>query len=560
MSTYKRLGIKRVIPETLDTENKIMSIGNGFYNLMYTDTSNNRALHKFHYLFDNFQSMNDFVRAHATPFDKSGKLGYNYIDLRMQDNGLVSYMPNEKGIELYSSDDVRLYSLPSRQTMKFGKFIKSFFNPILLQKQAIGDVDIEKISEFVKSKMSTEDYEFVVISGDEIKWAYHHNSYMNADISGGDASSSLTGSCMRYDKCQEWFELYTKNDFIKMLVLKHKPSGKVAARALLWNDIDFKPDWGSQIKINFMDRVYAYREWMIAYMLDWGTANGYYRKKMQSINEKSALIDTSGQNVSGFLTFTIKEPIEYYPYMDTFTYLKSDKITFSNSENGANWSLTSYQDGNAVINAKPKKTCAHCDNRFNVSDVHTISGRFVCTSCRETHYVIHAHTGGYIRDYDSHHIDGTGYVYDHETTYDELSGANILTEYAVEAEREDGSFTWTHIDRTTLATNGERYVDGHPEIFEIEGQYYHISDTFVCAYDGIRYASNSERVIVDTPNTVADVHDSNIEAYMADNNLTRDDDGNIIDMLTELITESPTVEAIPTAPTRTRGRRSSAAQ
>jgi hypothetical protein len=535
---------------------KKLEVSSSFQKTLHTECGNKRELNPFYNLFYEYQVMDRIVRAHATPVDKDGKLMYSHMDFKLQDNGLVSFIPNEKGF----GNGENLYNSRLRQTMKPGKFIRSFFHEVLLQRHRIGDKEIEMFSAFVKGLFNMEDFELVVISGNDIKWAYLESNYINVAMSGENASSSLTGSCMRHPKCQDWLGLYTDNERVKMLVLKHKPTGKCAARAILWHDIKFVPKDGvdhETRQINLIDRVYAYREWMIPLMLDWGSNNGYWKKQLQSINSKEYFFTPDGLSRMGNLELKIEAPLRFYPYMDTFTYLKSDKVTFSNRSTGHAFELTQYQTGNAHVNPDTTKLCSCCGNRFEAANMTAISGSLVCNTCRDEYYVRSNWYGRYILKRDAVYLDDYNEWFLLDDTYtDELTGNKIPASDAAECLNHENRFTWTRT-RNVVWADGDYYLTGHPDIFLIGGVWIHKRNTFVCAHDGERY-SFSDAFFV--PHTGVDVKTSNLTAYLAANALQVEmSTGNIVPIetpvLEEVATEStPTVEANHT-PTRRRDSR-----
>lgn len=134
---------------------------------------------------------------------------------------------------------------------------------------------------------------FKVVKGEDIRKYYLNDNYFKADRVLG---SQLWKSCMSYDYCQEYFDIYVDNpDVINMLVLLK--DDKVLARALLW-DVD-----GG---INYMDRIYSISDSYKLTFESWGRKNGY-----------TLYTDKS----KGIMSVDLK-PVEYdtYPYMDTFRY------------------------------------------------------------------------------------------------------------------------------------------------------------------------------------------------------------------------------------------------
>ena len=85
---------------------------------------------------------------------------------------------------------------------------------------------------------------FKVVNGEDIRKYYLNKNYLKTNRSSG---SSLWKSCMSFDFCEEYFDIYVNNpNKVSLLVLLQ--DDKVLCRALLWN-----LDGGDK----FMDRIYS---------------------------------------------------------------------------------------------------------------------------------------------------------------------------------------------------------------------------------------------------------------------------------------------------------------
>jgi hypothetical protein len=127
---------------------------------------------------------------------------------------------------------------------------------------------------------------------------------------------------MKYSKCQNYFDIYTKTDSVSMLVMKSPVSDTIIGRALLW---DFNCECGEcecgEVK-KVMDRIYTTQddEYQV-FFKKWADKNGYIYKTNQ--NWASTLqFDTNF--VTSEHRFGIKvnlKDIDRYPYLDTFKWL-----------------------------------------------------------------------------------------------------------------------------------------------------------------------------------------------------------------------------------------------
>ena len=168
-----------------------------------------------------------------------------------------------------------------------------------LYKSSIEDRKIEEFVNLYKSTFDGDESNFEVVKGEDIKKWYFENSY---DLIRGQ----LGNSCMRYYKCQEYFDIYTKNPEVCSLLILKSEQDKICGRALLWNLKD-----GTK----YQDRIYTIHDSDRELFNEWADKNGYstYQNLIKTIEVQL------GDN-------------EYskYPYMDTFvTYNYKSKVLSS---------------------------------------------------------------------------------------------------------------------------------------------------------------------------------------------------------------------------------------
>lgn len=150
----------------------------------------------------------------------------NYYELtQTKDNvPVVRYVPTSKFhriIDLH--EDVKKANSLQRNLTSVIKFALD------REKIELTDSDVEYIANRMKQYFMDNKVEVVEIKGKEIKDAYLLNNYSQEHDLG-----DLANSCMRYDQCQYWLNLYTENpDKISMLVLKQRGRG-IIGRALVW--------------------------------------------------------------------------------------------------------------------------------------------------------------------------------------------------------------------------------------------------------------------------------------------------------------------------------------
>jgi hypothetical protein len=110
-------------------------------------------------------------------------------------------------------------------------------------------------------------------------------------------SGEIGQSCMKYDRCQEYFDIYIENPDVCSLILKDPVESSIHGRALLWILDD-----GTK----YMDRVYTNRNGLDGLFEKWGDENGYKSKYANDSTKKSVNV--------------VANDYVKYPYMDTFKY------------------------------------------------------------------------------------------------------------------------------------------------------------------------------------------------------------------------------------------------
>lgn len=210
--------------------------------------------------------------------------------------------------------------------IKFGRFLTKILTEIKKDNSYIkfNSKDIETFVNLYKAhnafSRNAFDY-FKVIEGDEITKWYHSSTYANG-------SGSLNNSCMRLDKCQEYFDIYTNPDNkVKMLILTNTED-KLIGRCLLWETEQGK----------YMDRVYS-NDHILNIFKKWAEENEYKNTHYNgSKNEQ--------------LTTKIKVDMnKYFPYLDSFrfmTFNESDKentATLYTQEPGRRYFLLNETNG-----------------------------------------------------------------------------------------------------------------------------------------------------------------------------------------------------------------------
>jgi hypothetical protein len=133
---------------------------------------------------------------------------------------------------------------------------------------------------------------FEIVSGEKIKYWYYKDNYSSS-------TGQLGSSCMRYDDCQNYFNIYIENpDVCQLLIFKNVTGDKINGRALLWIDVDGK---------KCMDRIYTTKDNYNILFLKWAKENGYEYIYRSEINIKVKIKN---------------KDYNKYPYLDTLFFLK----------------------------------------------------------------------------------------------------------------------------------------------------------------------------------------------------------------------------------------------
>ena len=237
----------------------------------------------------------------------------------------------ESGFE-YDADEKKIsYMKAGRKVdMRVGKGIRK-----LLKKYDVPFTD-EHIKNIVNDlDVTTDDYEFRVVDGDEIEKYYLGTQYETNPIVN---TGSLANSCMRYSGCSDYFQPYKDN--ARMLILVHPETDLIIGRALLWQDVtvvsdnhydedDDRESYEDQ-EIMYMDRIYA-NESVYPKFKQWAKDNDYFRRRYQSYSSPEQITDLNGveQQLGLELPFSMADYDEV-PFCDTFAWC--DEYTTQNDQ------------------------------------------------------------------------------------------------------------------------------------------------------------------------------------------------------------------------------------
>ena len=291
----------------LKTKNKVKKLTK----LIFSD--------RFLYVLNNIKKENIIARKLLFINDNSDYgYPYSYIDIVENKNDYISYTPVNKIDEFISKD----IWVKNRNSQKIGRFIY----------QLLGD-DSARIESFVniykaEIKLLNNNNNFELIKGKDISNFYSERSYK-------PGGGSLNKSCMRHDRCQDYFYFYTANENkVNLLILKDsRDPSKIIGRALVWYIDD--------PKITFMDRIYTTLDSDFNLFIKYAKSKGWYYKLTQGVVERSFINPINDKEIQIKCKIFLKdEEYQYYPYLDTFyffdiknNYLTNDENEYSTNKN-----------------------------------------------------------------------------------------------------------------------------------------------------------------------------------------------------------------------------------
>jgi len=247
-----------------------------------------------------------------------GELDISYIDTTPYQD-MISYykLDNYKKSSLELNDikmiNRDLWNNKFREQMKIGKFV----NQILTEtKASIGPVEVEKFVNEYKGIFSSSRFgfgNFDLIYGANIRKFYDENIYM-------PGGGFLNNSCMRYDYCQEYFDIYVDNpDKVNLLIMRNpKIKNKIDGRALIWNLDSHKGK-------KFMDLPYCTKDYMMKIYQEYAKKKGWFYTKVDDgkVNNYRFLniFDSNGNKTDEIFDVNLT-PQEYenYPHLDLMRY------------------------------------------------------------------------------------------------------------------------------------------------------------------------------------------------------------------------------------------------
>lgn len=254
-------------------------------------------------------------------FENNTTVG-NYLDILA--DGSISYLPANRTAE-------NPYTANSRVVGKAGKLVRRFIKEEYAH--YLQDVEVERFTNKVRAEFMFRHAKIDIVRGNEIRKWYHHRSY-------APDMATLVNSCMRYDRCQYWFNLYEQNeDTCGLVIMTNQQKTELYARALLWTNQDgtllLDRTYGSDVTMERLEQYGQEQNWLTKWKKNPTTTTSFNRK---------------GQNEQLISRIPLKHALfDTYPYCDTMIYVSTEDKFLSNVEWEQTDRLLHGTDGNWQI-------------------------------------------------------------------------------------------------------------------------------------------------------------------------------------------------------------------
>ena len=250
--------------------------------------------------------------------------GIDYLSISEADSNRISYVNCDK---MSSINECDLWISSKRFHILPGKVVFKLFSDSILKDGILSPKDVEIFSNVYRSCQVENKSKFLVVKGNDIRRYYHHEKY-SRNIN-GDLCGSLGGSCMKHDRCQDYFSIYIDNKEVSLLCLIDKESNSLIGRALLWDIAADEINTGKQF-IKIMDRIYTTNDEFYSNMFkNWANKNGYTHKYEQN-HSNSVWFEKEGKKIELYLSININTNYKYFPYLDTFKFIDINNSTLYN--------------------------------------------------------------------------------------------------------------------------------------------------------------------------------------------------------------------------------------
>lgn len=296
---------------------------------------------------------------------KSPKSGKTYQYVKFEDGEGVF---NIEKLRESEANEIP-FQAKGRQEINVGRAMRALLTSAKIE------FTTKELEDFVNDFKSSVDLyggkfkDFELVSGEKIRYWYHENNY-------GEGSSTLHSSCMRYEECQDYLDIYVMNpEVCSLLILKKED--KIIARALVWTLKDGK---------KFMDRVYYVNDSDVNLYREYAKANQIYAKQYNGSSADNSVYDFDGNQTTVHISVNVNHSYyDKYPYMDTLKYFYPDTKTLSTVSSSSAYTLEDTNGGYSYCdrcNGTGTLECEDCSGSGKVECIDCDgNGKIECWKC-----------------------------------------------------------------------------------------------------------------------------------------------------------------------------------
>lgn len=295
--------------------------------------------------------------AFSTNYNIEKDLAQNWVDITDKED-TVTFMGDRPALKLDNKPD-DIFTSKSRNEIKVGRLARAILQEL---GHKVVDKDIEIFVNTYKASKVDDSKRFELASGPIIKKYYHEKSYASR-------SGTLGDSCMRYDSCQTYFKIYTKNPDVCNLLVYLDENGKVLGRALVWkihtieafNPKDQKP---IELKVEyFMDRVYTSKDSDVVKFVNYAKSKGWlYKYKMTADSDEGLFVKLGDVTMLAKVVVKLNKAVfRRYPFVDTLSFCDGEEY-ISNVGFAVNEEDEDSEEGFIMMDTGgDSDTCSSCD-------------------------------------------------------------------------------------------------------------------------------------------------------------------------------------------------------
>jgi hypothetical protein len=300
--------------------------------------------------FDTFNSA-DYATGSMAYFDclssDSTRLPATIRDAAKSQDGIVYGLP-VRSLRADTFTTASVGDTSKYQPIKLGKVLRGMF-------PAFSDHLIAAIVDGFKARHDTR-MSFALVKGEEIRHWYNESTYHPEK-----SNYSLDSSCMRYEYCQPFLDIYAANpDRVSMIIATI--GDMLVGRALVW-----KLDNGGI----YVDRAYG-EDMTASAMLAWYVAE-----------YPDAVIRSHSDGDSASACTLRSYDFSEYPYMDSMRYLSMETGEISSRRHDGHYRVLTNTDGGFDQYGEPIE-CPICGGDFPSSDGVWHDYRYICEDCHSS--------------------------------------------------------------------------------------------------------------------------------------------------------------------------------